>query len=112
MLMGDHAVGKTSLMMRFAGDSYTERYEPTIGACNCSMSGKPRGAGMDFKIRTLDVDGARVKMQVWFGHIAHNSSFITHHVRCRDPAGTERFRAITNSFYHGAMVWTCNSRSH
>ncbi|XP_044047847.1 ras-related protein Rab-19 isoform X2 [Siniperca chuatsi] len=45
--------------------------------------------GVDFTVRTLEIDGKRVKMQVW------------------DTAGQERFRTITQSYYrsaHGAMV--------
>ena len=39
---------------------------------------------MDFKIRTLEVDGAKIKLQLW------------------DTAGHERFRAIVANFYRGA----------
>ena len=39
---------------------------------------------MDFKIRTLDLDGARIKLQLW------------------DTAGHERFRAMVANFYRGA----------
>ena len=35
---------------------------------------------MDFKIRTVDVDGAKVKLQIW------------------DTAGQERFRTITSTY--------------
>lgn len=44
---------------------------------------------MDFKIRTVDVDGERVKLQIW------------------DTAGQERFRTITSTYYrgtHGVIV--------
>jgi small GTP-binding protein len=41
--------------------------------------------GIDFKIRTIELDGKRVKLQIW------------------DTAGQERFRTITTAYYRGAM---------
>lgn len=41
--------------------------------------------GIDFRIRIVEVSGARVKLQVW------------------DTAGQERFRSITAAFYRNAM---------
>ena len=40
--------------------------------------------GVDFKIRTIDVDTKTVKLQIW------------------DTAGQERFKTITSSYYKGA----------
>ncbi|CAL9007989.1 unnamed protein product [Prunus brigantina] len=40
---------------------------------------------IDFKIRTIELDGKRIKLQIW------------------DTAGQERFRTITTAYYRGAM---------
>jgi Ras-related protein Rab-1A len=70
LLIGDSGVGKSCLLLRFTDDSYTDSYISTIG--------------VDFKIRTHEIDGKKVKLQIW------------------DTAGQERFRTITTSYYRGA----------
>lgn len=70
LLIGDSGVGKSCLLLRFADDAYTESYISTIG--------------VDFKIRTIELDGKAIKLQIW------------------DTAGQERFRTITSSYYRGA----------
>merc|ERR1712018_437051 len=70
LLIGDSGVGKSCLLLRFADDTYNESYISTIG--------------VDFKIRTIELDGKTIKLQIW------------------DTAGQERFRTITSSYYRGA----------
>lgn len=68
-------VGKSCLLLRFADNTFSGSYITTIG--------------VDFKIRTLEINGERVKLQIW------------------DTAGQERFRTITSTYYrgtHGVIV--------
>ena len=50
VLIGDSGVGKSCLLLRFADDTYTESHISTIG--------------VDFKIRTIQLDGKTIKLQV------------------------------------------------
>ena len=48
LLIGNSGVGKSSLLLRFADDVFHDNFMPTIG--------------VDFKIRTIDVDGKTIKL--------------------------------------------------
>ncbi|KAN0015552.1 hypothetical protein ACTFIU_008288 [Dictyostelium citrinum] len=76
LLIGDSGCGKSSLLLRFADDTFTESYISTIG--------------VDFKIKTVYIEGKAIKLQVW------------------DTVGQDRFRTRNNSSYyrgaHGIMV--------
>lgn len=69
-MVGNSAVGKSCLLVRFADNIFNESFLPTIG--------------VDFKIRTFELNGKKVKLQIW------------------DTAGQERFKTITASYYKGA----------
>uniref|UniRef100_A0A8C8REN9 Ras-related protein Rab-19 n=1 Tax=Pelusios castaneus TaxID=367368 RepID=A0A8C8REN9_9SAUR len=75
IVIGDSNVGKTCVVHRFKSGQYYEKQQNTIG--------------VDFTVRSLEIDGKNVKIQVW------------------DTAGQERFRTITQSYYrsaHGAIL--------
>merc|ERR1711871_481635 len=71
LLIGDSGVGKSCLLCRYSDDEFNNNFITTIG--------------IDFKIRTIELDGQKIKLQIW------------------DPAGQERFRTITQAYYRGAM---------
>uniref|UniRef100_A0A3B5B7M5 small monomeric GTPase n=1 Tax=Stegastes partitus TaxID=144197 RepID=A0A3B5B7M5_9TELE len=71
LLIGDSGVGKTCVLFRFSEDAFNSTFISTIG--------------IDFKIRTIELDGKKIKLQIW------------------DTAGQERFRTITTAYYRGAM---------
>jgi Ras-related protein Rab-1A len=75
VMIGDSSVGKSCLLKKFVEPesqmSYNDNHMATVG--------------VDFIVRTINVDGQLVKLQVW------------------DTAGQERFRSVTSAYYRGAM---------
>jgi Ras-related protein Rab-1A len=70
LLIGNSNVGKSSLFLKFVDDIWNDTFVPTIG--------------VDFKIKTFEIDSSKIKMQIW------------------DTAGQERFKNIIASYYRGA----------
>lgn len=70
LLLGDGGVGKTSIMLRYSEDKFSTSLLST--------------AGVDYKSQYLDIEGKRVKCQIW------------------DTAGQQRFHVITQAYYKGA----------
>ena len=70
IIAGSSGVGKSSLLHRFVDNTYSNNLLSTIG--------------VDFKFKTLDVKGKKVKMQIW------------------DTAGSEAFSSIVSAYYRGA----------
>ena len=77
IIIGDSSVGKTCLLLRFSEDSFPVSHMPTIGTSISFPFVNFFCVGIDFKIKTINIDEKRVKLQVW------------------DTAGQERFRTIT-----------------
>ncbi|CAI9729420.1 ras-related protein Rab-18A-like [Octopus vulgaris] len=71
LIIGESGVGKSSLLLRFTDDTFDPEQASTIG--------------VDFKVKTLAVDGNKAKLAIW------------------DTAGQERFRTLTPSYYRGAQ---------
>ena len=72
VLIGESNTGKTSLLLRFSENIFSDHYLCTIG--------------VDFKTRTVRVDGSQVvKVQIW------------------DTAGQERFRSISHAYYRNSQ---------
>lgn len=67
LLVGDSGVGKTSLIRRFTKGYFSSTIGSTIG--------------VDFCVKSLEIDGEKVKLQCW------------------DTAGMESFRSLTRSYY-------------
>lgn len=72
LIIGDSGIGKSSIVTRFVDNMFIDSYITTIG--------------VDFKIKTLNINDKNVKLQIW------------------DTAGQERFRTITTSYYRGAHI--------
>ncbi|NWU72582.1 RAB25 protein, partial [Pterocles burchelli] len=71
VLIGESGVGKTNLLSRFTRNEFNHDSRTTIG--------------VEFSTRTVPIEDAVVKAQIW------------------DTAGLERYRAITAAYYRGAV---------
>ena len=69
LLLGNSGVGKSSLLLRFVDMTFNETFISTLG--------------VDFKVKTMEIEDKNVKMQIW------------------DTAGQERFRNIISSYFKG-----------
>src|SRR3990170_3438983 len=70
LLIGNSGVGKSSILLKFSEDDFTSSFITTIG--------------IDFRIRTITIDGKKYKLQIW------------------DTAGHERFRTLTTAYFRSA----------
>jgi GTPase SAR1 family protein len=50
-VIGDSAVGKTNLLLRYVSAEYSQTHIATIG--------------IDFKVKTTEVNGFKIKLQIW-----------------------------------------------
>lgn len=67
VIIGDCGVGKTNILLRYSDNAFKLNYLSTIG--------------VDFKVKTVIIDGQRIKFQIW------------------DTAGQQRYRNIIQAYY-------------
>ena len=70
MLLGDSGVGKSCIIIRYIENNFSHNLMNSIG--------------VDFKLKNIEIDSKKIKLQIW------------------DTAGQERFKTITTSYYKGA----------
>ncbi|XP_008397600.1 ras-related protein Rab-15-like [Poecilia reticulata] len=71
LLLGDSGVGKTCMLRRFTEGEFDPSHISTIG--------------VDFKMKTIEIGGLKVRIQIW------------------DTAGQERYQTITKQYYRRAQ---------
>merc|ERR1711991_669541 len=71
IIIGPSGAGKSCLLLQFTDKRFLTDHELTIG--------------VEFGTRMIEVDGKKIKLQLW------------------DTAGQESFRSITRSYYRGAQ---------
>ena len=81
MLIGNSGVGKSSLLLRFADNTYTDNYISTIGVDFVRPALHPQ------KIKTIDVEDKQVKLQIVCN-------------RLTDVVGHRRTRALQDHHEH------------
>ena len=81
LLIGDSGVGKTCVLFRFSEDAFNATFISTIGNISNISYGYIQAflplafhvfyysqlffLGIDFKIRTIELDGKKIKLQIW-----------------------------------------------
>ncbi|RQM18030.1 hypothetical protein DD237_001870 [Peronospora effusa] len=85
VLLGDTAVGKSCLVVRFVRDEFFEFQEPTIGAAFLTQT-----VGLE--------DGLTVKFEIW--DTAGQGKFVQYKSQCVQ----ERYRSLAPMYYRGAAA--------
>eukprot|EP00978_Attheya_sp_CCMP212_P032223 scaffold124658_cov52-Attheya_sp.AAC.2 len=90
VLLGDTAVGKSCLVVRFVRDEFFEFQEPTIGGERGRVTNAPSSCcgshSLYLVLPTVALDDSTVKFEIW------------------DTAGQERYRSLAPMYYRGAAA--------
>ena len=87
LLIGDSGVGKTCILFRFSDDAFNSTFISTIGETSILIlefdreiityqfsnisslhktSNNRHLPGIDFKIKTIELHGKKIKLQIWY----------------------------------------------
>ena len=72
LAVGESGVGKTCIIQRYIKNEFSLNHLSTIA--------------IDFKMRLIEKNGTKIKMQIW------------------DTAGQERFNTLTSGFFRGLLI--------
>lgn len=86
VLLGDTAVGKSCLVVRFVRDEFFEFQEPTIGGEWCTSDSCLQIFIAAFLTQSVALDTSMIKFEIW------------------DTAGQERYRSLAPMYYRGAAA--------
>lgn len=93
VLLGESAVGKSSLVLRFVKGQFHEYQESTIGAA--------------FLTQTVHIDDTAVKFEIW---VSLSSLYVFAQLFYpglmffQDTAGQERYHSLAPMYYRGAQA--------
>ncbi|XP_071942107.1 ras-related protein Rab-8A-like isoform X2 [Antedon mediterranea] len=91
VVIGDYGVGKTSIVMRFTDDTF-DTFPATIG--------------VDFKLRTIELDGKKIKLQIWDLRMSGTRCKSVSNVYYRGTGGIMVVYDITNKeSFENCQVW-------
>jgi len=77
LIIGDSSTGKSSLLLRFVNDTFDPEISATIGKSSTHTTAMEQSffklsvncpyicTGVDFKVKTIVLDGKRVKLSIW-----------------------------------------------
>jgi len=99
LLVGDTGVGKSSLLLRFSDDKYSESFVPTVG--------------LDFKLRGLEIDNTKIKLLLWDASGDYRYKAITSSLE-KQPHAIVMVFDVTNldSFKNIEAMWNSDVQKH
>lgn len=84
VLLGESSVGKSSLVLRFVKNSFSEHQESTIGGKDLTLFVCCIFLVAAFLTQTVQCEGDSLKFEIW------------------DTAGQERYNSLAPMYYRGA----------